>query len=107
MPSDTFSTGMKYFSDYIEKIRLTIRLIKDERIDTLLKLIPVFCVLYLILPIDLLIGPIDDLVVIYFGLKLFINLCPQEIVYEHQQAMGKEKIHKESSTIVDTEFKED
>jgi len=48
---------------------------------------------YVVLPTDLLpdflvgIGQLDDLVVILAGLKLFLNLCPREVVQEHLQAI--------------------
>lgn len=106
MQSEPFNTGMKYFSEFIEMIRLTIKLVKDDRIDMIIKSIPILCLVYLILPIDLLIGPVDDLLVIYFGMKFFISLCPSEIVEEHQAAMGKGDSGKNRKTTINGDFKE-
>jgi len=34
------------------------------------------------------IGQLDDLAVIIVGLKLFLSLCPREVVQEHIQAIA-------------------
>jgi uncharacterized membrane protein YkvA (DUF1232 family) len=50
--------------------------------------------LYVFSPLDLLpdflavLGQIDDLVVIFLGLRVFIRLCPKEVVREHVQAIA-------------------
>ena len=72
--------GGGFISDVIMKVRLVIKLMQDDHIDMLLKAIPVFCLIYLVVPFDLIIGPVDDAVVLYLGMDLFINLCPQDIV---------------------------
>jgi len=49
---------------------------------------------YLILPTDLVpdflpgLGQLDDLAVIAGGLKLFLRLCPPEVVREHVRGVG-------------------
>jgi uncharacterized membrane protein YkvA (DUF1232 family) len=73
----------KYFTDIILEARLTVRLLRDRRVPFYLKLLPGLCVLYLIVPTDLLPGPFDDVVVLYLGMVFFIDLCPQEVVAEH------------------------
>ena len=95
-----------FVSGVILKIQLVIKLIQDDRIDIWLKAIPVFCLIYLIVPIDLLIGPIDDAIVLYFGMDLFISLCPQDIVNEYilnQKGQPKSPSNEE---VIDAEFKE-
>ena len=64
------------------RIRLIIRLMGDSRVNPLLKLLPIGSLLYLILP-DFMLGPIDDVIVLWLGSYLFIELCPSEVVNEH------------------------
>ena len=103
---DIWKTGRGFLADVVLKIQLTARLVSDQRVSTALKLIPVFCLAYLIIPFDLLIGPIDDAVVIYFGMDFFISLCSETIVQEHLA-----KIQGRSSTqdedVIDVDFRED
>ena len=74
--------------------KLFSRLIKDSRVAVSPKLIMAGILTYVILPIDLLpdffigIGQLDDVAVILAGLKLFLSLCPGEVVQEHLMAIG-------------------
>ena len=97
--------GGGFISDVILKIRLVIKLMQDDRIDTWLKAIPIFCLIYLIVPVDLLIGPIDDAIVLYFGMDVFINMCPIDIVNEHLLELGG-KPKSTSEDVIDVEFRE-
>jgi uncharacterized membrane protein YkvA (DUF1232 family) len=76
------------FNDLVMRIKLVVRLIRDARINPLLKLMPVGALVYLIIP-DLVIGPIDDMAVIWLGGYLFVELCPPEIVKEHMQSLNQ------------------
>jgi len=84
----------------IDRIRLAWRLVWDDRVSAWLKLIPLFPVLYIIWPLDILsdpmlgLGQLDDLAIMALGLKLFITLCPPELVNEHWKALT----HPEDST---------
>jgi uncharacterized membrane protein YkvA (DUF1232 family) len=95
-----------FISDVILKIQLVIKLIQDDRIDTWVKAIPVFCLIYLVVPIDLLIGPIDDALILYFGMDLFISLCPQDIVNEYLVNLKGQSKSPSNEEIIDAEFKE-
>jgi uncharacterized membrane protein YkvA (DUF1232 family) len=70
------------------------RLVKDSRVPASAKLLLVGVLGYLILPADLVpdffpgLGQLDDLAVIFGGLKLFLRLCPPEVVQEHVRAIG-------------------
>ena len=68
------------------RAKLIVRLMRDPRVNPLLKLLPIGTLVYLIMP-DLAIGPIDDAVVIWLGSVLFVELCPPEIVKEHTDAL--------------------
>jgi hypothetical protein len=55
----------------------------DHRVNPLLKLIPIGTVIYFFIP-DLILGPIDDALILGAGVYLFIELCPPDIVDEHR-----------------------
>lgn len=102
---NTFGGG--FIGDILTKIRLTFELFKDPRVSTWVKAIPVISLLYLIVPLDLLIGPIDDAVILYVGMDFFIDLCPREVVNEHlARLQGKPLEPKQGEDIIDIEFKE-
>ena len=74
------------FSALADEIRLVIRLMMDGRVNPLLKLLPIATVVYFFIP-DLILGPIDDALVMGVGTYLFIELCPPYIVEEHRAAL--------------------
>jgi uncharacterized membrane protein YkvA (DUF1232 family) len=100
------------FGGIIENLRLIFRLMKDPRVNSMLKLLPVGALLYLIIPIDFLpINPLEDAVVLWVAGTLFIELCPDDIVQEHRLAVqqsrsGVEVAEKKSSDVVDGEYKD-
>ncbi len=73
----------------IKNARLVWRLLWDPGVSSWLKMIPPATLLYLLFPIDFLpdpvlgLGQLDDIAIILLGLKLFIELCPQDIVRHH------------------------
>ena len=76
--------------------KLVLRLMKDDRIPMQYKLIPFGAILYFIFPFDIP-GPIDDLAILWFATKMFIDRCPPDIVDEHTEAIN---------SVIDAEFKE-
>jgi uncharacterized membrane protein YkvA (DUF1232 family) len=76
--------------------RLFHRLVKDSRVPAGAKLLLVGVLGYVILPTDLVpdvfpgLGQLDDVAVVLGGLKLFLRLCPPEVVREHVRAIGAE-----------------
>jgi uncharacterized membrane protein YkvA (DUF1232 family) len=76
-------------ADIIKNARLTWRLLRDDRVLPWLKAIPFAALLYVLSPIDLApdpilgLGQLDDLAIVLLGVKLFIDLCPEEIVRQH------------------------
>jgi uncharacterized membrane protein YkvA (DUF1232 family) len=70
-------------------VKLFTRLIKDERVAPGPKLLVAALLAYIILPTDIVpdflvgLGQLDDLVVLITGLRLFLRLCPAEVVREH------------------------
>jgi len=69
-------------------------LIKDPRVSAGPKFVVAGILTYVLLPVDLLpdfligIGQLDDLAVILLGLKLFLRLCPPEVVREHLEMVA-------------------
>jgi len=85
-----------FFQDLILRVKLILRLMGDKRVNFFLKLLPIAALIYLISPVDLLpgavipfIGALDDAAVLWLGAMLFVNLCPDEVVQEHMNAMQK------------------
>jgi uncharacterized membrane protein YkvA (DUF1232 family) len=72
------------------QVKLILRLLRDGRVNPLLKLIPVVSVIYLISPLDAFIPVIDDAVVLCLGMYAFVELSPVEIVTEHRAAIAAE-----------------
>jgi uncharacterized membrane protein YkvA (DUF1232 family) len=104
--NETRKTGKGFFSDILLKIQLTVKLVGDPRVSFSLKLIPIFCLIYLILPLDLLFGPVDDAVILYFGMDVFISMCPDTIVQEYTSRLNGEN-YQEDGEVIDVDFKED
>lgn len=76
-----------FFSSLSKQFKLVFRLLADSRVNFLLKILPLAAFIYLIVP-DILIGPIDDAIVLSLGLYTFVELCPEEVVEEHRAALG-------------------
>jgi hypothetical protein len=101
-----------FFGDLLQRAKLIIRLMGDNRVSPLLKLIPIGTIAYLIFPLDIP-GPIDDAAVIWLGLYLFVEMCPPDIVEEHLRALGRgsntekwdEKLAGEDD-VIDGEYEE-
>ncbi|MGH7874950.1 MAG: YkvA family protein [Candidatus Binatia bacterium] len=77
--------------------RLFFGLIKDERVALGPKLVIISTMAYLALPTDFIpdfllgLGQLDDFVVLFSGLKLFLRLCPPAVVQEHLRAISAGK----------------
>ncbi len=76
-------------SEVVREARLTWYLLTDERVSSGVKMIPLATLLYILSPLDLLpdpifgLGQLDDLAALILGVKLFMEMCPREIVREH------------------------
>lgn len=96
--------------DFILRVKLILRLIRDKRVNPWLKLIPIAGLLYLISPFDLIpdialpiIGELDDAAVLWITNYFFVELCPPEIVREHVRALSAETSTKKTDDIVDAD----
>jgi hypothetical protein len=107
-PSSWHRMGGNFFNNFALRFRLTLRLLRDHRVSLWLKIIPIFSLIYLILPFDLP-GPIDDALVVYIDMELFIELCPRSIVDEISREIRGEITNpkeKNPQDIVDADFTE-
>ncbi len=100
-----------FIDEFVMRVKLVLRLLKDRRINNFLKLLPFSTLLYFVFFPDLLPGPIDDLTFVLLGSMLFIELSPQEIVDEHMAALrkvlpGEWKDPGKKEDIIDAGFKE-
>jgi uncharacterized membrane protein YkvA (DUF1232 family) len=85
-----------FFQNVILQVKLILRLMGDQRVNVLLKVLPVAALIYLVSPVDLLpgvvlpfVGALDDAAVLWLGATLFVHLCPEEVVSEHMNALQK------------------
>lgn len=75
-------------------MQLVWRLMLDPRVPFFPKLIVPLVALYVLSPLDvvpdviLVLGQLDDIALLFFGTKVFINLCPPDVVMEHRRALG-------------------
>jgi len=107
-----------FFNDIGNRIKLIFKLIMDPRVNIFIKLIPVASLVYLIIPApippDIIPLPIDDALIIWLATYLFVELCPEDIVNEHKQALAREipgnwqdiPGKKEEENMIDGEWKE-
>jgi hypothetical protein len=76
-------------------VRVFYRLMTDSRVSILAKLVPVLGLLMLLTPpaleLDLIpiVGELDWLLVVYITLKVFLWLCPPDVVREHVARVGR------------------
>lgn len=78
-----------FFRDIVQQVKLAYNLLLDPRVNIVTKVIPFVAVGYLFFPFDVspdivpVIGQLDDLAVIMFGLRMFFEFAPPEVVSEH------------------------
>ena len=90
----------------ILQVKLILRLLGDSRVSFWTKLIPLGTLIYLVSPIDLIMGipgvaALDDAAIVWFGSNLFVELCPPEVVKEHLSALQSNL--DDSDEIIDAE----
>jgi len=78
--------------NFVFQAKLVLRLLGDRRVSFWTKLVPFGTLIYLISPIDLIMGipglaALDDAAIVWFGSNLFIELCPRDVVQEHMSEL--------------------
>ena len=106
--SQTPNPGM--VAQVVRSFKLVWRLLLDPRVPLLPKSIIPLVLLYVISPIDLIpdlipiAGQLDDIGVIFLGMRMFIEFCPPEVVLEHRRALG-EMTGAHGENVVDASYR--
>ena len=93
--------------DFVNRLKLILKLIGDRRVSPWVKLIPIGAVAYLISPIDIIMGipgiaALDDAAILWIGSTLFVELCPPNVVQEHRREL-ESNLENTSDEVVDVE----
>ena len=90
-----------------KQLQLIFRLMRDERVHPLVKVLPFLSLIYLVYP-DLVPGPFDDAVVITLFLQFFLTLVPDELIDEHKFELElQERDTNDRDNIIEGEFWEE
>jgi uncharacterized membrane protein YkvA (DUF1232 family) len=94
-PQDDGGAILAWLKDAVRQLRLAWRLFLDSRVPLWTKVVPPAALAYVLSPIDILsdippmgLNQLDDVAVLFLGLKLFIELAPPEVVREHLRDLG-------------------
>jgi uncharacterized membrane protein YkvA (DUF1232 family) len=77
---------------FVQRLKLIGRLMADSRVNIFLKVLPLASLGYLFWPADLIpvvpfLSALDDAAILWIGSTLFVELCPEDVVKEHMQAL--------------------
>jgi len=96
--------------DFVLRVRLIWRLIRDRRVSFWLKIIPIAGLVYLVSPLDLIpdialpvIGELDDAAILWITNYLFVELCPPAIVSEHIKALSAAAVKPGDDDVIDAD----
>jgi len=92
----------------VYQTKLILKLMVDRRVSPWVKLIPVGALVYLVSPIDIIMGipgvaALDDAAILWLGSNLFIELCPPSVVKEHREELTSNLDDDSSDDVVDAE----
>jgi len=88
--SDQVTSLLGWFKEFFGQFQLAWRLLWDGRVPLLTKIVPLLMTVYLLSPVDLIpdvalgLGQLDDLAIFLVGMRLFVDICPPELVAEHK-----------------------
>jgi hypothetical protein len=109
--------SLGFLPELIVKVKLVVKLLADPRVSPLIKILPIGGIIYWIVPTDLIpIVPIDDAFILWLAGTLFIELCPQDVVQEHLNALRQESVRAEDlksgnppvddTAVIDAEYRD-
>lgn len=112
----TSQSNVGLLTEIIRNGQLVWRLLTDRRVSLPIKLIiPGLLAAYFISPVDLLpdvvplVGQVDDLAILVLSIKLFVELCPKDVVRELRDSLaGKSSLYRTESDgrdAVDAEYR--
>jgi uncharacterized membrane protein YkvA (DUF1232 family) len=88
-PNTQPARGLGFFRNFINQVRLTWALLRDDRVPMTLKVIPVAALIYTISPLDFIpdifpiLGQLDDIGILMTAMTMFNSLAPSAVVEEH------------------------
>ena len=88
------SPGLGSLVQVVRTLQLVWRLLNDSRVPFLIKLIIPAVIAYIVWPLDLIpdaipiLGQLDDIGIIFLGVRFFLQLCPADVVMEHRRAIA-------------------
>ena len=93
--------------NFVARLKLITRLMGDRRVSMFAKLLPLASLAYLFWPADAIpvipvIGALDDAAILWIGSTLFVELCPPNVVKEHQSELDS-NLDDDSGDVVDAE----
>jgi len=100
-----------FLGEIVREIQLILRLMADRQVRGWLKLIPVFTVLYVVSPIDLVpdpilgLGQLDDVAIFMIGLKLFVDLCPRNVVQRLRDELTSHTADDRDESVVEGTYR--
>src|SRR4026209_1155144 len=94
--------------DFVQRLKLLTRLMGDRRVSMFAKLLPLASLAYLFWPADAIpvipvIGALDDAAILWIGSTLFVELCPSNLVKEHQAELDSNLEEDGAVDVVDAE----
>ncbi|MFQ5408135.1 MAG: YkvA family protein [Anaerolineales bacterium] len=99
-----YQRDIGFWRSLIQHVQLVARLVGDRRVPFWTKSIPILSVVYLFWPADLIpgaivpvLGAMDDLAAVLVGFKVFIELCPPDVVTEHRAVLAGEVLQAENT----------
>lgn len=105
----TVSPQSGMIHNMVTRAKLVLRLLADNRVSVWAKFVPIGALLYVVSPIDLIMGvpgldAIDDAAVVGLGYYFFIELCPPNVVQEHLNALeGGANSQSANEDVIDAE----
>lgn len=92
--SNELNTLLGWLKEFFGQFKLAWELLWDGRVPIMTKVVPLLTMIYLLSPVDFIpdlalgLGQLDDLAIFLIGLRLFIDICPPELVSEYQHGSG-------------------
>ena len=94
-PQDDTGAVKAWLEDAVRQLRLAWRLFFDERVPLWTKIVPPAALAYVLSPVDILsdfppvgLNQLDDVAILFLGIKMFIELAPPDVVREHLEDLG-------------------
>ena len=103
----------KAVGSLLADVHLALRLVREPAVPPYLKVVPFAALAYVLSPLDFLpdvvpiIGQLDDLGIVILGVKLFLRLCPADVVAFHREAIDQHRPFEAmspASQVIDAEF---